>query len=62
MLVLRYLQIILFEKILYKSGNVEGIKYLEAGFSEITKKLARDIAELFGNSTGISKTLFEDIY
>jgi len=59
---LRYLQIILFEKILYKGENTEGMKYLETGFSEITKKLTRDIAKFFCDSTGISEKLVEDVY
>lgn len=60
--ILRYLQMILFEKILYKSENAEGIKYLETGFSDITKKLTRDIAKFFRDSTGISERLVEDVY
>ena len=60
--ILRYLQSILFEKILHKGENDEGIKYLETGFSDITKKLTRDIAKFFRDSTGISERLVEDVY
>jgi hypothetical protein len=60
--ILRYLQVILFEKILYRGENTEGMKYLETSFSEITKKLTRDIAKLFRDSTGISDKLVEDVY
>ena len=58
----RYLQIILFEKILYKSENVDGMNYLETGFTDITKKLTRDIAKFFCATTGVSEKLFADVY
>lgn len=58
----QYLQTVLFEKILYKGENPEGMKYLETRFSDITKKLARDIAKFFRDSTGISEKLVEDVY
>jgi|YelNatPaOPRAMG01_1025707.scaffolds.fasta_scaffold50178_2 hypothetical protein len=60
--ILRYLQVILFEKILDKGENAEGMKYLETGFPDITKKLTRDIAKFFCDSTGISEKLVEDLY
>lgn len=58
----RYLQIILFEKTLYKNENTKGIEYIEKNFSDITKKLARDIAKFFCYSTGLSEKLFEDVF
>ena len=58
----RYLQVILFEKILYKGENADGMKYLETSFSDITKKLTRDIVKFFRDSTGISERLVEDVY
>jgi len=59
--ILRYLQVLLFEKTLYKGENQNGIKYLETGFSDITKKLAKDIAKFFSNATGVSKKMLNDI-
>jgi hypothetical protein len=45
-----------------KGESVEGMKYLDTGFSDITKKQARDIAKFFRDSTKIPDTLFEDLY
>lgn len=58
----RYLQLIIFEKILHKGESAEGMKYLESSFSEITRKLTRDIGKFFRDSTSISEKLIEDLY
>ncbi len=58
----RFLQVILFEKILNKDENNYGVKYIETGFSDVTKKLAKDIAEFFCNATKITNKLLVDLY
>jgi len=55
--VLRYLQVFLFEKILYNEQNQQGMEYLES-FPEITKKLTRDIIKFFCNATSLTEKLF----
>lgn len=57
----RFLQLVMFERVLYQHKNEKGIKYIEEKFSEITKKLARDIAKLLSDSTGIPYSQFHDI-
>jgi hypothetical protein len=59
--ILRYLQVVLFEKILYKGENEEGMRYLETAFSDVTKKLARDIVRFFRDSTGIPESLVQEV-
>lgn len=59
--ILRYLQMILFEKVLYESKNVEGIKYIDSEFSDFTKKFARDLAFLIIGKSNISEKMFIDI-
>jgi|GEM_PF-4865914 len=60
--ILRYLQLILFEKVLYQKNNSNGIEYINSNFSDITKKLSKDLAKFFCSSTGLSEELFEDIF
>jgi len=48
----RYLQPVLCEKALYKSENAPGIDVLDASFSDLTRKLARDLARFFRDATG----------
>ncbi|GFP18551.1 hypothetical protein HKBW3S03_00056 [Candidatus Hakubella thermalkaliphila] len=60
--ILRYLQTILFEKILYKGEGAEAMEYLETDFSDIAKKLTRDIVKFFRDSTGIPQRLVDDVY
>ncbi|MBX6422496.1 hypothetical protein [Thermosulfurimonas sp. F29] len=60
--ILRYLQLVLFEKVLYQGNNVNGIKYIDSNFSDITKKLTRDLAKFFCSSTGLSEELLQDIF
>lgn len=57
----RYLEMVLFEKTLYKSENAEGLKYLNERFSDVTKKLTRDIVKFFRDATGLSEALFADL-
>jgi len=59
--ILRYLQVVLFEKTLYKGENQNGIDYLKTGFSDITKKLTKDIAKFFCTATGLSDKMLDDI-
>ena len=60
--ILRYLQVLLFETA--PSGGQEGggADPLQAGFSDVTKKLARDIAKFFSGATGLPDTLFQEIH
>jgi hypothetical protein len=60
--ILRYLQLVLFERTLNKSENRNGINYLETKFSNVTKKLARDIAKFFSDATDLSEKMLDDIY
>jgi hypothetical protein len=57
----RYLQTVLFEKTLYKSENADGVKYLNERFSDVTKKLARDVARFFRDATGLREMVFADL-
>lgn len=59
--ILRYLQVVLFEKTLYRGENQNGINYLQTEFSDITKKLTKDIAKFFCNATGLSEKMLADI-
>jgi len=60
--ILRYLQVVLFEKTLNKGENQEGLNYLDTSFSDTTKKLTKDIAKFFSDATGLPKKMFDDIY
>lgn len=57
----RYLQVLLFEKTLYKGSNQPGMTYLEREFSDVTSKLSRDAAQFVAGATGLSEKLFEDL-
>jgi len=52
--ILRYLQMYLFEEVLYDGKNQEGLKFM-LNFSDVTKKLTKDIIRLFCNATGLSE-------
>ena len=57
----RYFQSVLFEKILYRSENKDGLTRLDQGFSDVTKKLGRDAAKFFCDATRVSEVIVEDV-
>jgi len=58
----QYLQMVLFEKTLYQQKNTDGVKYLDQNFTDVTKKLARDMASLFLHATGLSDKMLEEVF
>lgn len=59
--ILRYLQVVLFEKTLHNQGNPQGMETIEKGFSDITKKFVKDLAFLIIGIKGLSETMAVDV-
>ena len=57
----RYIQCVLFEKALYSGKNEKGIEILQKAFSDVTRKLTRDIAKLMSDACGVPGELFSDL-
>ncbi len=57
----RYFQSVLFEKVLYRGENKDGLTFLDRGFSDVTKKLGRDAAKFLCEATRVSEVVVEDI-
>jgi len=55
-----YLQFIIFEKVM--NNNINFINSFENNFSEITKKMTRDLATLIINNSLLSKKIFEELF
>lgn len=58
----RYLQLVLAERVLTQPPNPDGEKYLEEHFSDVTRKLTKDIAHFFTIATGFPETVFADLF
>mgnify|MGYP001069542520 CR=1 FL=1 len=58
----RYLQMVLFERALYQQKNIDGVKYLDQNFTDVTKKLTRDMASLFLHATRLSEKMLEEVF
>jgi len=58
----RYLQILLFEEVLYNRENKDAFEYLKKDFSETTKKFVRDLGAFLININGIPKNLLTNLF
>lgn len=58
----QYLQIVLFEKVLYQKKNTNGVEYLEQNFTDVTRKFARDIANFFAQTANLPGKMVEELF
>lgn len=57
----RYIECTLFEKTLYAGKNDKGLKFIDGAFSDITRKLSRDLAKLLSDAAGVPPAMFADL-
>ena len=58
----RYLQMLLFEEVLYNRENKDAFEYLKKDFSETTKKFVRDLGAFLININGVPKNLLTHLF
>lgn len=58
----RYLQMLLFEEVLYDRKNSDAFEYLKRNFSETTEKFVRDLGAFLININGIPKNLLIPLF
>lgn len=57
----RYLQVVLFERVLNEGKDEHGMKYLSVEFPDVTKKFTHDLAVFASEATGMSMDLFPEV-